>query len=116
MISFCLSPSGMLFYYPVEGFLYNIAERYMEKPVEIEESDTKTDNQQKSILGNASERRASKLNQINKIKSDTTITNTTVQKSGMSIGKDLTNLTSRPSDIVINYNQTVTEYDHDSRR
>ena len=106
----------MLFYYPVEGFLYNIAERYMEKPLEIEEEDTKTDGPQKSILGNASERRASKLNQINKMKSDTTITNASLQKSKTSDGKEIMILKSRPSDITINYNQTITEFDQESRR
>ena len=39
--------AGTIFYYPVESFQYNIAERYMEKPPVLE---VKTKHQQKTMV------------------------------------------------------------------
>ena len=66
--------AGTIFYYPVEGFLYNIAERYMEKPVELPNNNFKQDNS-KGILANNRERRASRLNLINRRKSESIFSN-----------------------------------------
>ncbi|KAI8772528.1 ankyrin repeat and MYND domain-containing protein 1 isoform X1 [Biomphalaria glabrata] len=63
--------AGIIFYYPIEGFIYNIAEKAM-KPVQEVQS-VKRENQPKSILTNTRERRASKLNQINRIRSQSTV-------------------------------------------
>ncbi|KAH9509404.1 Ankyrin repeat and MYND domain-containing protein 1 [Bulinus truncatus] len=69
--------AGSIFYYPIEGFLYNIAEKGMKPP---EFMSMKQENQPKSILTSTRERRASKLNQINRIRSQSTVsTNANLQ-------------------------------------
>ncbi|XP_070173269.1 ankyrin repeat and MYND domain-containing protein 1-like isoform X2 [Littorina saxatilis] len=70
--------AGTIFYYPVESFHYNIAERYMEKPPAVE--DCRSDishSPTRSVLpaiGTSSptktERRATQLNQLNRRKSE----------------------------------------------
>ncbi|GFR59996.1 ankyrin repeat and MYND domain-containing protein 1 [Elysia marginata] len=66
--------AGTIFYYPIEGFLYNIAERYMSPPdEELVKVDPDCPGQPPpppGILANNRERRASRLNQINRIKLD----------------------------------------------
>ncbi|GFN73997.1 hypothetical protein PoB_000050300, partial [Plakobranchus ocellatus] len=66
--------AGTIFYYPMEGFLYNIAERYMSPPDEdLIRVDAESPGQPApppGILANNKERRASRLNQINRIKLD----------------------------------------------
>ena len=66
--------AGTIFYYPIEGFLYNIAERYMSPPdeelVKVESECPGQPPPPPGILANNRERRASRLNQINRIKLD----------------------------------------------
>ncbi|CAL1536373.1 unnamed protein product [Lymnaea stagnalis] len=61
--------AGTIFYYPPEGFLYNIAERYMGQIQESLATDLKQEVQLKSNLANERERRASRINQINRVRS-----------------------------------------------
>ena len=66
--------AGTIFYYPIEGFLYNIAERYMSPPdeelVRVDADGPDLPAPPPGILANNRERRASRLNQINRIKLD----------------------------------------------
>lgn len=65
--------AGAIFYYPIEGFTYNIAERFMKPLQDLLKSTLKPETQPKGILVNTKERRVSRLNQINRIRSQSVV-------------------------------------------
>ncbi|XP_048250005.1 ankyrin repeat and MYND domain-containing protein 1-like isoform X2 [Haliotis rufescens] len=64
--------AGTIFFYPIETFHYNIAERYLEKPPEVNEDATKDEQKPKGILSKKMvEPKISQNNELNREKSQT---------------------------------------------
>ncbi|XP_076453911.1 ankyrin repeat and MYND domain-containing protein 1-like isoform X2 [Babylonia areolata] len=86
--------AGTIFYYPVESFHYNIAERYMDRPAfeetrsEMSQSPSRAHNSGTPLTTSLSktERRATQLNQLNRRKSEMAALRSS--KDGMEKGEE----------------------------